>query len=153
MNGKRGSTSVEKAAIIILLVIFLLVAFLIVTNVLHFSIPFLSGIGTNLNNNPAPCSISYVNTSYATPGSCQVQISASQGTIGLTYSVYENTSSTPLGSYVTGQTTFSENLTLPVATKGVSQYFEFYCDTAGSTQPVDGNKYNSGGTAEVMPLC
>lgn len=146
---RQGSTSLEKAVVIILFVIFMVAAFIILANVFHFSLFGIGQVVPNSNNTPAVCALSFIN--YSTPGSCTYLISASSGSPGIIYNVYENYTG-KLGSYVAGESAYSQNITLYKPPTG-NAYYKFVCNTSGSNVSQNGFFYSAGGETDMVLPC
>ncbi len=146
ISKKRGSTSIEKVAIIIILIIFMALAFLILSNVFHFSLLNTGGINPNLTTNPSQCQISFSNLSTVS-NPCYYGLAVSGGSPGLTYTFYNNTTGR-INSYVVGESTLQINVSL----LGRREVL-FVCNTTGSPTAVNGFYYSAGGTAQLTLLC
>ena len=146
LSERRGSTSIEKVAMIIILIIFMALAFLILSNVFHFSLFNTGGINPSLTTNPSQCQIGFSNLSTAS-NLCYYGLSVSGGSPGLTYAFYNNTTGR-INSYVVGESTLQINVSLA----GHHEVL-FVCNTTGSTTAVNGFYYSPGGTAQLALLC
>ena len=146
---KKGSTSVEKVVVIIILVAFVVIAFVILSNVFHFSLLSLGKSVPTLTSQPADCGLTIINQ-FNTSQSCIYTLSVSDGSPGLTYTLYNNVSG-KIQSYVAGASTIEWNATL---TKGPTQrYYLYVCNTSGSNVSIDGSFYSAGGSADVLLPC
>ncbi|MCL4400466.1 MAG: hypothetical protein M1348_01800 [Candidatus Parvarchaeota archaeon] len=155
LNDKKGSTSVEKVAVIMLLIIFLIVAILILIGVFHFSLFGVGQVVPKLTTEPAICSISYVNfTPAGGKNACCFQITASSGSPGIFYGVYSNSSTVgKLGTYKVGINSFLRNISINSAQGAGLQYFGFVCNTSGSNSSTNGYYYSAGGAAQILVGC
>jgi hypothetical protein len=151
LKNQIGSTTVEKTVVIIILVVFLIICFLIIASIYHFS---LFGSGQTIprfNTAPVVCSLSFINFSTAGSGSCLYYISASAGSPGLTYKLYNNVTGL-MGSYVVGESSYGENISISKPTRG-DTYYTFTCNTSGSSVAQNGFYYSAGGAAELVIPC
>ncbi len=149
---KKGSSSVEKVTVIIILISFLVIAFLILSNVFHFSLFSLGQSVPRLTTDPAVCSLVLINN-FTTGTSCIYTLSVSSGSPGLTYTLYGNASQPEkIQSYVAGESSIDTNVTIK---KGTSEeYYLFNCNTSGSTSTsVNGFFYSAGGASDLDLTC
>jgi hypothetical protein len=140
----RKGTTAEEVKTIIILIIFLGMAFLIISTVFHFSLFGLGGGIPRLTSAPAVCALTYIN--YSIPGKCLYTVTASSGSPGLGYNVFNNISGR-LGSYVAGESAYTSNFTL---SKGSVL---FMCNTTGANSSVGGYYYTAGGASSVALPC
>ncbi len=148
---KKGSSSVEKVAVIIILVSFLVIAFVILSNVFHFSLFDLGKTVPKLNTQPAVCGLTLINNfTTSSSASCTYELYVSDGSPGLTYTLYSNITG-KIQSYVAGESDINTNITV---TKGSTQkYYLYTCNTSGSNTAIDGFFYSPGGASDILLPC
>ena len=140
---KKGTTA-DETKTIILLVVFVSIALIIISAIFYFSLFGLGAGVPRLTTSPATCSITYVN--YSIPGKCIYSVTASSGSPGLGYSVYDNITG-KIGSYIAGENTYAVNVTLP---KGLVM---FTCNTTGANSSTGGYYYTAGGGFSLTLPC
>jgi hypothetical protein len=134
LGDKAGASAVETIIVLIILIAFAVFAIIIIFHSFIASLPGLGKTTPTSGNSPLPCQISAANLSCNTQ-SCYYQVNASEGSPGLTYSLYNN--SGKIGSYEAGL----KGLSFTELVTGTERYV---CNTTG------GSSYGPGGEFQVI---